>query len=576
METLDYIVLLIYVAGIFAVGGIFSTKIKDSTDMFAAGGQSPWWTSGLSSFMTMFSAGTFVVWGSIAFKWGMVAVSINMCYGVAALLVGYFVAGHWRRLGVRTPAEYVQLRFGKAAIHFYTWTMMIYRMVGVGVALYSLAVLLVALMPLSEGNPLRDPATGNLALHWAVLLFGLIVVVYTMIGGLWAVLMTDVLQFIVLNLAVLFVVPLCLLKVGGLGSFVASAPPGFFIPTTPEFPWIFLAGWCAIHFFMVGAEWAFAQRFLCVPTQSDARKSAYLFGILYLVSPILWLLPPMLYRAMAPDANSEEAYILACRSVLPPGMVGLMLAAMFSATASMVSSQLNVFAGVLTSDFYRGLFHPAASERHLVTVGRLMTAVLGTILIAIALAVPLLGGAERVVLSVTSLLVTPLLAPTIWGLFSRRVGASCIWPTAAVSFSLGILLKFGFAPQGWFANYESLAGVSQWLQSHLRSMEIVVGVIVPVGILTIIQMTSRTAHPGYQRVADLAATQSQVPARVASRLPALMVAWSIGVCGMVMAALALFDREQWHILLGFAVALFAISATIAWAAGRTKGHNENR
>ena len=86
--------------------------------------------------------------------------------------------------------------------------MMVFRIVGVAVSLYALSVVLVAMMPLPEGNFLRDEATGNLSLTWAIIIFGSIVVIYTMAGGLWAVLMTDVLQFIVLNLAVLFIIPL--------------------------------------------------------------------------------------------------------------------------------------------------------------------------------------------------------------------------------------------------------------------------------------------------------------------------------------------------------------------------------
>ena len=113
-------------------------------------------------------------------------------------------------------------------------------------------------MPLGEGNPLRDPETGNLSLRYAILIFGSIVVLYTMIGGLWAVLMTDVLQFIILNLAVLFVVPLALHQVGGVGGFIEQAPEGFFdLVKEEKYTVFFLAGWAAIHFFMIGAEWAF-------------------------------------------------------------------------------------------------------------------------------------------------------------------------------------------------------------------------------------------------------------------------------------------------------------------------------
>ena len=115
MAKIDYIVMGLYLAGILSVGFVLSKKVKSSGDLFAAGGRSPWWASGLSAFMTMFSAGTFVVWGGIAYERGLVAVSINLCYGVAALAAGYFLAGRWKNLGIDSPAEYVSLRFGKPA-----------------------------------------------------------------------------------------------------------------------------------------------------------------------------------------------------------------------------------------------------------------------------------------------------------------------------------------------------------------------------------------------------------------------------------------------------------------------------
>jgi len=564
MTNLDYLVLLGYIASVFAVGGIFSTRIKNSADMFAAGGQSPWWVSGLSGFMAMFSAGTFVVWGGIAYKHGIVAISINMCYGVAAILVGYFLAGRWQRMGLKTPAEYVELRFGKKAIHFYTWAMMFYRMTGVGVALYSLAVLLVALVPLEAGNFFRDPATGSLALKWAILLFGSVVIVYTVGGGLWAVLMADVLQFIVLNMAVAFVVPLCFMEIGGIGQFIRTAPEGFFRPTTSEFTWFFLAGWCCIHFFMVGAEWAFVQRFICVPSAAHARKSAYLFGGLYLVSPFLWMLPPILYRAIDPRANPEEAYILACRTVLPPGMMGLMMAAMVSATASMVSAQLNVFAGVLTSDFYCRLFRPQASESQLVAVGRIMTIILGVVLICIALGIPYVGGAEKVILSITALMVTPLLLPSVWGLFSKRVTQACIWPTAGISFVVGALVKFGFSKQGFLSHVENLSFLSTWIQENLRTAEILAGVVLPTIVLAVIELSSRGISQGFKKVAARTEEHIKRPEPKMSRLPALVVSWVIGFCSLLMGVLAVVNRDQRQVLAIFSGTLFVIAGLCAW------------
>jgi len=451
-------------------------------------------------------------------------------------------------------------------LHFYTWTMMVYRMVGTGVALYSLAVLLVALMPLAAGNPLRDAATGNLSLTWAILIFGGCVVVYTMVGGLWAVLVTDVLQFIVLNLAVLVMVPLILMRVGGIDGLAAAVPAGFFHPTAGDYTWLFLGGWCAIHFFMIGAEWAYVQRFICVPTERDARKSAYLFGILYLISPILWLLPPLAYRAIHPIPDgaspeeimrlSEGAYIMACRSVLPVGLVGLMLAAMFSATASSVSGQLNVFAGVVTEDLYRRFVGPV-SERHILRAGRIISLLLGCVLIGLALAIPLLGGAEKVVVAITSLLVAPLLAPTVWGLLSPRLRSGSLWATTLICVAAGVLATQVFDAQ---------------LKAYGRAPEIILGVVLPVVLLTLFwALAGRGAvAPGWLRAMTPrkpVGGDVQQPVQSDPTL-AYIVAGSLVVCGGIIGSLVFVNVQNHGVLLSFAGGMTVLAAIIAVLAQR--------
>ncbi|MGJ8736825.1 sodium:solute symporter family transporter, partial [Zobellia laminariae] len=468
MSSFDYALLALYILGIFIISIVSSRRIKNQEDMFSAGGQAPWWASGLSAFMTMFSAGTFVVWGGIAYRYGLVAIIINMCFGVAALLGGYFVAGKWNALGIATPAAYLQLRFGKIGLNLYTWTMMLKEIMAVAIAVYSLAIILVALIPLDEGNILRDGLTGNLSLNYAILIFGAIVILYTMIGGLWAVLMTDVLQFIVLTLVVFMV---SVLMVNGIDDYevlLNNLPEGFFSPTASEYGWLFLFGWVSIAFFAVGAEWAFVQRYIAVKSPAEAKKTAYLFGGMYLFTPILWMLPPMLYRGINPSINPEQAYILASQSVLPVGILGLMFAAMFSATASMVSSQLNVFAGVLTNDFYKALLRPNASSGHLVKIGRIFTGTLGLALIGVALYVPNMGGAEKIIISMNSLVVVPLLAPALWGLFSPQIGIKDMLIVAFTSFSVGLILRFGFSISG-------------------GDVDVIIGVILPISMLFLIQ-----------------------------------------------------------------------------------------
>lgn len=556
MSHLDYGVLIAYLFGIVLVGVLLSRRNRTSADMFAAGGQSPWWTSGLSAFMTMFSANTFVVWGGIGYRLGFTAVAINLMYGIAAIAVGYFVAGHWKRIGVRTPAEYIQLRFGTGALHFYTWAMMIFRIVGTAGALYALATILVALMPLAEGNFLRDPATGNLSLTWAILIFGAIVVFYTMIGGLWAVLMTDVLQFIILNLAIAFVVPLVLLQAGGFGEFVQAAPEGFFAATGGTYTWFFLAGWCAIHFFMIGADWAFAQRFICVPNVRDARRSTYLFGALYLGSPFLWLLPPIVWRVIEPIPEgataetirhlSETAYINSVAAVLPAGMVGLMVAAMFSATASMVSSQLNVFSGVLTHDIYRPLRKVAETSRELVTAGRIFTILLGIVIIGIALAIPALGGAERVIVGITELMVVALLAPAVWGLFSRTINGKAVWITGGIGLGAGLLVRGGLAAGGLLEDVVGFQTLAQWVQANGTYVTTFTGVVLPIAILGVIQMLTKKPAAGYARVEALARIRNEEDAAspsLPSRMPAIIVGWALLACAVMMTVLVVVNQD---------------------------------
>ena len=550
MTAPDYITLLLYVVGLFVISTLSARRNSNQKEMFSAGRSSPWWASGLSGFMTMFSAGTFVVWGGIAYEHGFVAVAINSCYGIAALLAGYLVAGKWNALGVSTPAEFVQLRFGKTGLHFFTWTMLIKRILGVSVSLYALAVLLAALTPID--------------LTSVIILFGTIVVLYTMQGGLWAVLMTDVLQFIVLTVVVLMVAAL-MISGTDFDGFTGRVPAHFFDPVAAKYGWFFLAGWVTINFFIIGAEWAFVQRYLAVRSPRDAKKSAYLFGIMYLITPLFWMLPPLLYRGQVEGVDKEQAYILASQSVLPPGMLGLMFAAMFSATASMVSSQLNVFAGVLTNDFYRPFFNPKASESTLVRTGRIFTALLGALLVIAAILVPRLGGAEKLIISVNSLLVVPLFAPTLWGLFSRKIGIRDMLIVALTSFFVGLSLRFGIAANPWITEGSFLWPLASFLSEHTQNIEVIIGVLLPIAMLIAFEWRKHGVDAGSVRVAQhcaesLAQTSHEV--RPFDPFAARMVMFSLLILGAWILILGFTVTTERSVLLSFGGVLVLSAAVL--------------
>ncbi|WOO43698.1 sodium:solute symporter family transporter [Rubellicoccus peritrichatus] len=573
MSGIDWLVIGLYFVGLLVVGALFARKNTSASEMFVAGRSSPWWLSGISAYMTMFSAGTFVVWGGITYEFGMVGPVICSVYGIAAFLAGRFFAGRWHDTRLSTAAEFVQLRFGKGSFNFYTLYRGLFLSVH-GLSLYALAVMLCPLMPLDEGNFLRDPSTGNLSIDWACTILALIVITYTMIGGLWAVLMTDMLQFIVLSACVIVVVPL-IVKLGGSAEhIVANSPEGFFLPTAPGFSWYFLVGWMLVNCFQLGAEWHFIQRHLCVPTAKDSRKAMYLFGWLYLITPFLWMAPPLIFRSIDGSADPQESYILACKAVLPAGLIGLMVAAMFSATASSLSSIMNMFAGVLTDDVYCKRIRPNATEAQSVKAGRVFTLLIGVYMLAGALILPRLGNYRDIIILIGSLIGSSVLLPTLWALFSKRVGQGVVWWTLFGGIGVSLIYKFGFQEGGWFEGIPAFAGIMSFVSAHHRECDLLVGVLAPLIILCIAEFSAKVESMEWKRFQKATArlhTDDLPVAITSSRLPLQVLTWSFGLLAVTMLGLIPFSQQDWAALTAMGLVLSALSAGFAFILGKSGG-----
>ena len=492
MVGIDYIVIVIYFLGLIAVSVLVSRSIKSSADMFIAGRNSSWWLSGMSTYMTLFSASTFVIWGGVAFRSGFVAVLIGNILGFASFFVGRYLTGKWREMKIKSPGEYLTIRFGKRSLNFYTLLGIIGRGFHTAVALYAIAVVMSTLMTLPEGHFMAG-ANGHLSISWAIIILGVITLLYTVLGGFLAVLMTDVIQFGVLITVVIFMIPLSINAIGGLENFVAGAPEGYFTPVSAEYPWFWLILWFFVNSFTIGGDWPFVQRYISVPTVSDARKSTYLVGALYLLTPLIWYFPAMVFRQIEPGANPEQAYILMSDHVLMKGMLGVMLAAMVSATLSTVSGTLNVFANVFTYDIY-GQKHPEVGEKGLIRIGRIFTFAFGAAIIALALLIPYAGGAEKVVVTILTMIIGPLYIPSVWGVFSKRLTQKHLLTAMIITYACGI---FGLA----FKFSDAVRATFEWINPNV--LESVIGTVVPVILLAIMEIRAKikgTIDPGYERV----------------------------------------------------------------------------
>lgn len=461
MNILDYITIILFSIGVLITGVSFSKTGKDMKSFFSGGGNVPWGMSGLSLFMGFFSAGTFVVWGSIAYSYGMVSIIIQLTMAVAGYAVGTWIAPRWHRTHSLTAAEYITGRLGVKTQKTYTYIFLAVSVFTTGSFLYPVA----KIVEVTTGIPLTT----------AIFALGAFSMVYVALEGLRGVVVTDVLQFVILFAAVVIAVPLAFDKIGGVGTFFEKVPEGFFELFEGEYTPGFVIAFAIYNMFFLGGNWAYVQRYTSVKTERDSRKTGWLFGVLYTISPILWMLIPMIYRVYNPSLSgleNEGAYLLMCKEAMPDGLLGLMLGGMIFATASSLNATLNISAGVVTNDIFKRV-RPDASEKTLMNVARISTWGFGIMAIIVALLIRSMGGIVNVVISVAALTGVPVYLPVIWSLFSKRQTARTILSATFISLAINLIFKFVTPHFGLALD---------------RTWEMIVGTAVPVILLAGIEV----------------------------------------------------------------------------------------
>jgi SSS family solute:Na+ symporter len=456
--TIDTTVIFVFSAFVLGIGLLFARTGRNLKSFFAGGEAVPWFIGGLSLFMSFFSAGTFVAWGSIAYKNGFVAITIQWTMCLAGIITAFWLAPRWKATGALTAAEFIKARLGGTVQKLYIYIFLAVSLVLKGSVLYPVA----KLVSVSLGYPLET----------TTVVLGLFMIAYTAVGGLWAVMVTDILQFVILTAAVLLLLPLALHATGGFEAFTHKVPQGFFEPLGGEYTSGFVAAFLLYHIIYIGGNWTFVQRYTSVDSPKSAKKVALLFAGLYLVSPVLWMLPPMIYRTLNPNLtglDTENAYLLVCRQVLPPGLMGLMLTGMYFSTSATANTTLNVVSAIFTNDIYKGLLRPHATDRQLMRVARWASWGFGLGMIGIALLVPAAGGMVAVVLSIGAITGGPLLAPPVWALFSKRLTSGATLLISGLTLVVNLGFKFLYP----------------WLSGSklTRAEEYIVGVGLPVLLL---------------------------------------------------------------------------------------------
>jgi SSS family solute:Na+ symporter len=445
----DYIIVAGYFVVVVLVGAWFRNRVRNAQDYFAGGQQIPWWMAGISHYMSSFSAFSFIAYSQLGYTYGWVAITLFWVTIPGCLAGALFFARRWRRARVITPIQFLEERYNCFVRQFFAWA-------GIPMKIFDDALKVFA-------TGLFVSITCGVSLYLSIALCGAVMIAYSFLGGLWALVVTDYVQFLMKVLAMLFLLPMAILRAGGIRKAFSGLPNHFFAPVNGPYGWIYLAGFAAVMVVSYNASWALAQKYYSVPTEKDATKAAYFSAALNLFGAPLMILPAVIGRNILPNLISQghtaDAYVLLVGSLLPAGMVGIILAAMLSATMATVSADFNAIASVLTEDVYVRFLAPSSSERRRVFIGRWSTFLLGAVTVSLGLWVAWAHEQSlfNLMVTVLGLFLSPTLIPLLAGLTTRRVNAM----GAFTGFLAGLLTGFlMLALKTWWPPAGSILGSS--------------------------------------------------------------------------------------------------------------------
>ncbi len=513
MTALDWGVIVAYLVGLIVIVWRSSRHQETSSDYFLAGRNVGWFAIGASIFASNIGSEHIVGLAGQGASTGMAMAHWEM-HAWIALMLGWFFVPFYYRSGVFTMPEFLEKRFNPRARWILSVaSLLAYVFTKVSVTVYAGALVFKTLLPDTFGSPENAFWIGAIA---TVLLTG----IYTVFGGMRAVLFTDAAQAILLLCGSFAITFFGLEKLGGWGelrSFVSHDVAQFALwrpLSDPDFPWlgIVIASpivgiwyWCTDQYIV--------QRTLAAKNLTTARRGA-IWGAFLKVWPVLIFLVPGLIGAALNSKGlisipvkengqlaGDHVFPTMVASLLPPGLRGLVVGSLMAALMSSLSSLFNSTSALFTVDIYEKL-KPNASERHLVTVGRAATVVvvvLGLLWIPI---MPMIsgGGLYQYLQSVQGYLAPPITAVFLLGLFNKRVNGRGAVAGLSVGFALGmskLTIQALFGASKKFTEPAFLAAIGDFNFLYFS------GVLFFISVATVLVVSYLTEAPDQEKIKGL-------------------------------------------------------------------------
>ncbi|RIH64970.1 sodium:solute symporter [Mariniphaga sediminis] len=383
LSWLDVLVIALYFLVLSWMGYFFSKRQKDTNDYFKGGGRVPWWAAGLSIFGTALSAITFMAIPAKTYATDWSYFMLNMTIFMVAPIIVFLFIPFYRKLNITTAYEYLENRFNLAVRLIGSLSFILFQVGRMGVVMFLPSIAL-------------NVATG-IDIFVCIALMGVISLVYTMLGGIEAVIWTDVMQVIVLlGGALLSLVLITFAVDGGLGSIVEVAANNHKFNVTdltwslkqPTL-WVMLLGGIFASITTYGTDQTMVQRYLTTKTQKEAKKSVWTNAILTIPATLIFFFVGtalfVFYKTYPAElnptfANNDAIFPWYIASQLPRGISGLLIAGIFAAAMSSLSSSMNSAATAYSTDIhFRFKWNKKVSELNIARRATLVIGIAGTL-----------------------------------------------------------------------------------------------------------------------------------------------------------------------------------------------------
>ena len=385
LSPIDLAVLIAYIAGVFGLGCWFVRKSGSTEEFMAAGRSLPGWVVGLSIFGTYVSSISFLANPGKSFGGNWNPFVFGLSLPIAAFLATRYFVPFYRKHGNISAYSHLEKRFGPWARSYSVACYLLMQVGRVGTILYLVAL---ALAPLTGWD-----------MQTIIIVVGVLVTVYTLLGGIEAVIWTDVVQSIVLTIGIVVTVVILLTRMpGGTEHLFAVAEKynkfslgdfGLWLDQ-PTF-WIVLFYGLFINLQNFGIDQSYVQRYIAAKSDDDAKRSVWIGALLYIpVSAVLFFIGTALFayyagstEGLPVDENgavqADAVFPHFIANELPTGMTGLLIAAVVAAAMSSIDSSLNCSATLILQDVYLRYFRPHSDERRSMRVLYLTTIFFGAI-----------------------------------------------------------------------------------------------------------------------------------------------------------------------------------------------------